>query len=178
MRRSYNSVNLNGRYPLRRVRVKCCGAARRTKMLKMALVLGGMLALAAPAQAQMNSADLKWGPAPPVFPAGAQMAVLSGDPGKAGTFVIRLKMPAGYKIPAHHHPTDEYLTVITGDFSLGVGDKLDETKSADLTAGGFAEAPAQMNHFAWTKSGAVVQVLADGPFAMTYVNPADDPTHH
>jgi hypothetical protein len=61
-------------------RVNCCGAARRTTMLKMALVLGGMLALAAPAQAQMNSADLKWGPAPPVFPAGARMAVLSGDP--------------------------------------------------------------------------------------------------
>jgi quercetin dioxygenase-like cupin family protein len=146
-------------------------------MLKMALVLGGILTLAAPAQAQMNSADLKWGPAPPVFPAGAEMAVLSGDPGKAGTFVIRLKIPAGYKIPAHHHPTDEYLTVISGDFSLGMGDKLDETKSADLTAGSFAEAPAQMNHFAWTKSGAVVQVWADGPFAMTYVNPADDPTH-
>ena len=107
-------------------------------MLKMALILGSMLALAAPAQAQMNSADVKWGPAPPVFPAGAQMAVLSGDPGKAGTFVIRLMIPAGYKIPAHHHPTDEYLTVISGDFSLGMGDKLDETKSADLTAGGFA----------------------------------------
>ena len=147
-------------------------------MLKMALILGGMLLLAAPAQAQVNSADPKWGPAPPVLPAGAQMAVLSGDPGKVGTFVVRLKMPPGYKIPAHHHPTDEYLTVISGDVSLGMGDKLDETKSADLTAGGFAEAPAQMNHFASTKSGAVVQVLADGPFAMTYVNPADDPTHH
>ena len=146
-------------------------------MLKMALVFGGMLALAAPAQAQMNSADLKWGPAPPAFPAGAQMAVLSGDPGKAGTFVIRLMMPAGYKIPAHHHPTDEYLTVISGDFSLGMGDKLDETKGDHLTNGGFAEVPAQMNHFAWTMSGAVVQVSADGPFAMTYVNPADDPTH-
>ena len=89
-------------------------------MLKMALVLG-MLALAAPAQAQMNLADLKWGPAPPVFPAGAQMAVLSGDPGKAGSFVIRLMMPAGYKIAAHHHPTDEYVTVISGDFFLGHG---------------------------------------------------------
>jgi hypothetical protein len=113
----------------------------------------------------------------PQFPAGAQMAVLSGDPGKAGKFVIRLMMPASYKIAAHYHPTDEYVTVISGDFSLGMGDKLDETKSAHLTAGGFAEAPAQMNHFAWTKSGAVVQVWADGPFA-TYVNPADDPTHH
>ncbi|HSZ52351.1 MAG TPA: cupin domain-containing protein [Caulobacteraceae bacterium] len=147
-------------------------------MLKMALVLGGVLGLVGPAQAQVNSTDLKWGPAPPVFPAGAQMAVLSGDPSSAGTFVIRLKMPAGYKIPAHHHPTDEYVTVIAGDFSLGMGDKLDAAKSADLAAGGFAKAPAQMNHFAWTKSGTVVQVSADGPFAMTYVNPADDPTHH
>jgi len=147
-------------------------------MLKMGLLLCGLLALAAPAQAQMNWADLNWGPAPPVFPAGAEMAVLSGDPSKSGTFVIRVKMPAGYKIPAHHHPTDEYVTVISGDFSLGIGDKLDETKSAYLTVGGFAMAPAQMNHFAWTKSGAVVQISADGPFTMTYVNPADEPTHH
>jgi uncharacterized RmlC-like cupin family protein len=146
-------------------------------MLKMALALGGVLAVAGSAQAQVNSADLKWGPAPAVFPKGAQMAVLSGDPGKAGVFVIRLTMPAGYKIGAHHHPTDEYVTVISGDFSLGMGDKLDAAKSAHLTAGGFAEAPANMNHFAWTTNGAVVQVSAEGPFAMTYVNPADDPTH-
>lgn len=147
-------------------------------MLRIALAFGGVLALAGSAQAQVNSTDLKWGAAPAVFPAGAQMAVLSGDPGKAGTFVIRLKMPAGYKIAAHHHPTDEYVTVVSGDFSLGMGDKLDEAKSAHLTAGGFADAPANMNHFAWTTGGAVVQVAAEGPFAMTYVNPADDPTHH
>lgn len=147
-------------------------------MLKIALVFGGAIALAGPAYAQMNSTDLKWGPAPPVFPTGAQMTVLAGDPTKSGTFVIRLKMPAGYKVPAHHHPTDEYVTVISGDFALGMGDKLDETKSAHLIASGFAEAPARMNHFAWTKDGAVVQISADGPFAMTYVNPADDPTHH
>jgi quercetin dioxygenase-like cupin family protein len=147
-------------------------------MLKVALALGGVLALVGSAQAQVNASDLKWGPAPPVFPAGAQVAVLSGDPGKAGTFVIRLKLPADYKIPAHHHPTNEYVTVISGDFSLGMGDKLDAAKSAHLTAGGFAEAPAQMNHFAWTGNGAVVQISADGPFGMTYVNPADDPTRH
>src|ERR1700739_4511263 len=133
-------------------------------MLRMALILGGVLGLVGPGQAQVNSTDLKWGPAPPVFPAGAQMAVLSGDPSSAGTFVIRLKMPAAYKIPAHHHPTAEYVTVITGDFSLGMGDKLDPAKGANLAEGGFAEAPARMNHFAWTKSGTVVQVSADGPF--------------
>jgi quercetin dioxygenase-like cupin family protein len=145
-------------------------------MIRIAVAVSILVSVASSASAQVNSANLKWGPAPAIFPKGAQMAVLSGDPGKAGVFVIRLKMPAGYKIPAHHHPTDEYVTVITGDFSLGMGDKLDPAKSAALAPGGFAEAPKGMNHYAFTKAGGVVQVSADGPFAMTYANPKDDPT--
>jgi quercetin dioxygenase-like cupin family protein len=89
--------------------------------------------------------------------------------------VIRLKMPAGYKIAAHNHPTAEMVTVLSGDFHLGMGDKLDEGKSIQLTSGGYAEAPAQMNHYAWTSSSTIVQVHGQGPFAITYVNPADDP---
>ncbi len=145
-------------------------------MRKSILALGMLVLSAASAHAQVNAANVKWGPAPPVFPKGAKMAVMAGDPGRSGLFIIRLKMPAGYKIPAHHHPTDENVTVISGDFSLGMGDKLDPAKSATLTAGGFAQAATGMNHFAFTKSGAVVEVAALGPFAMTYVNPADDPT--
>lgn len=145
-------------------------------MLRTAVLVSGLLFVGSAASAQVNSGDLKWGPAPAVFPAGAQMAVLSGDPGQAGVFVIRLNMPAGYKIPAHSHPTDEYVTVVSGDLSLGMGDKLDPAKSALLNPGGFAVAGARMNHFAFSKGGAVVQVSAEGPFAMTYVNPADDPT--
>src|SRR5947208_8616919 len=97
--------------------------------------------------AQMNSDDLKWGPAPAVFPKGAQMAVLSGDPGKTGLFTVRLKMPAGYAIQAHHHPTTEYVTVVSGDFALGMGDRLDPAKAMTLHSGGFAAAPAGMNHY-------------------------------
>jgi len=145
-------------------------------MLRTVVLVSGLLCLSTPVSAQVNSGDLKWGPAPAVFPAGAKMAVLSGDPGKSGVFVVRLKMPAGYKIPAHHHPTDEYVTVISGDLSLGMGDKLDPAKAAKLAPGGFAMAGAKMNHFASSTGGAVVQVSAEGPFAMTYVNPADDPT--
>ncbi len=147
-------------------------------MVKTVLALGLLLLGAFSAQAQVNTADIKWGAAPPVFPKGAQMAVMAGDPGKAGLFIIRLKLPAGYKIPAHHHPTDENVTVISGAFSLGMGNKLDPGKSATLTPGGFAVAMAGMNHFAFTKTGAVVEVAALGPFGMTYVNPADDPTRH
>ena len=45
--------------------------------------------------------DVKWGPGPPELPRGAQLAVLVGDPGKAVPFVIRAKLPDGYKIPTH-----------------------------------------------------------------------------
>ena len=145
-------------------------------MLKAVVLVSGLLCFASPPAAQVNTGDLKWGPAPAIFPAGAQMSVLSGDPTKAGLFVLRLKMPAGYKIPAHQHPSDEYVTVISGDLSLGMGDKLDPAMSAKLAPGGFAVAGAKMNHFAFSTGGAVVQVSAEGPFGMTYVNPADDPT--
>jgi len=90
-----------------------------------------ILPTAAPQAAEMqmkppvNVEDIKWGPAPPVIPPGAQLAVVAGDPSKEGLFTIRLKMPANYKVPAHHHPTDEFVTVISGDFRVGLGDKLD-----------------------------------------------------
>ena len=71
-----------------------------------------------PEAMSMNAAEIKWGDAPPDLPKGAQIAVLHGDPSKKAEFTIRLKMPAGYKIPAHHHPTDEYVTVISGDLTM------------------------------------------------------------
>jgi quercetin dioxygenase-like cupin family protein len=145
-------------------------------MKKIALAVCFATLAAVSVQAQMNSDDLKWGPAPAVFPKGAEMAVLSGDPGKTGLFTVRLKMPAGYAIPAHHHPTTEYVTVVSGDFALGMGDRLDRARGMALHAGGFAVAPAGMNHYAWAVTDAVVQVNAEGPFALTYVNPADDPS--
>lgn len=143
----------------------------RSIVLASALLIAGGTG----ASAQMNASELKWGPAPAAFPAGAQMAVLAGDPTKEGPFAIRFRMPAGFKVPPHSHPKDELVTVISGELSLGMGDKLDETKGKKLVAGGFAQAPAGMNHYVWTKSGAVVQVNAVGPFGMSYAEPANDP---
>ena len=119
--------------------------------------------------------DLKWSDAPPSLPAGAKIAVLQGDPGKAGPFTIRLQTPAGYKIPAHTHPTAESVTVISGTFNLGAGPKLDEAASHEMATGAFAVMPAGMQHFAWSKGECVVQVQAMCPFEIKYVNPADDP---
>jgi len=105
------------------------------------------------------------------------MAVLAGDPGTKGLFVVRLKAPSGYKIPAHQHPTAEAVTVISGDFHYGMGDKLDESKAEKLGPGGFIDMPANMNHYAFSGGGEVIiQIAGEGPFAIKYVNPADDPS--
>jgi quercetin dioxygenase-like cupin family protein len=119
---------------------------------------------------------VKWGPAPAVFPAGAKMAVMQGDPSKSELFTVRLDMPKGYRIAPHFHPTDEHITVISGNFAVGMGDKVDTKKVMTLTAGGFATAPARAHHYAIARTHTIVQVHAMGPFQLTYVNSADDPS--
>ena len=120
--------------------------------------------------------EIKWGPAPPSLPAGAQLAVVEGDPSKAGgTYVIRAKFPDGYRVPPHWHPVTENVTVIEGTLFVGMGDKFDETAGRQLTAGSFASMPKGMRHFAWAKGDTIIQVHGVGPFEVIYVNPADDP---
>jgi quercetin dioxygenase-like cupin family protein len=127
------------------------------------------------AKAIPKATTLHWGPAPAAFPKGAQMAVVSGDPGKTGEFVIQLSMPAGYKIPPHFHPTDETVQVQKGTFLVGMGDTLDLKSTKPMKVGDKGTIPAQMHHFAATSGATIVSVTAMGPFAMTYVNPADNP---
>ena len=130
----------------------------------------------APPHILVGPAELKWGPPPPVFEKGATFTVLSGDPGQAGIFVVRLKMPAGYKIAPHWHPTDEHVTVLSGTFALGMGDTFEKASMKALPAGGYALLPAEMRHYALAKTEVTVQVYGMGPFVLTYVNPSDDPS--
>lgn len=136
-----------------------------SRLLPLLLLTSPLAAQAAPA----------WGPAPPFLAKGAQFAVYQGDPGKPGEYTIRLKLPAGYIIAPHQHPTDENVTVISGHFLVGMGDAVDRSRTQALTAGGFITAPAQMHHFAVATDEVVVQVHGMGPFAITYVHAADDP---
>ena len=125
-----------------------------------------------------SASDVKWGPAPPALPAGGQMAVLDGDPSKVGVpFVIRAKLPDGYRIAPHWHPTDENVAVLSGSFSVGMGNKMDEGTMTAVTAGGFVHMPKTMRHYVMTKGETVIQVHGLGPFVVNYVNPADDPRH-
>jgi ketosteroid isomerase-like protein/quercetin dioxygenase-like cupin family protein len=126
--------------------------------------------------AMLTGRDVTWGNTPPGLPAGGKMAVISGDPGKAGPFALRVQLPAGYRIPAHWHPTDEQLTILSGSVALGMGDKFDEAALKDLPAGGYAMLPANMRHFLLARSATTFQVNGMGPFSIIYVNPADDPS--
>lgn len=119
--------------------------------------------------------DFQWGPAPPVFPPGAEMAVLQGDPGSNQEFTVRLRFPNGYRIPPHTHPTTENVTVLTGTFLAGMGTTFDESALAAYGRDGFASIPANHAHYAMARGETIVQVHAIGPFVLTYVNPADDP---
>ncbi|HKU62344.1 MAG TPA: cupin domain-containing protein [Gemmatimonadales bacterium] len=146
----------------------------RTILLSTALLLGAATLHAQTAK-HASATEPAWGPAPAVFPAGAQMAVISGDPSKAAPFTVELKVPDGYKIPPHFHPTDETVTVKEGTFNVGMGDTLDLAKTKAMKPGDKGTIPAGHHHYAAASGPTVVKVNGMGPFAMTYVNPADDP---
>jgi hypothetical protein len=123
----------------------------------------------------VNAADLKWGPAPTAFQPGAQVAVIDGDPTKAGPFVLRAKFPDGFKVMPHWHPTDESVTVLSGTLMAGMGEKWDDASMKAFTAGGFARLPKKSPHYVQAKGETLLQIQAMGPFVLTYVNPKDDP---
>ena len=121
------------------------------------------------------AAKLTWGRVPPSLPAGAKMAVVSGDPTKSGPFTIDLSMPSGYRIPPHFHPTEEKVTVKSGTFLFGMGDKMDKKSMKAMKTGESGAIPANMHHFAQAKGKTTVEVSSTGPFAITYVNASEDP---
>ena len=140
---------------------------------RFAVAAAAVVAFALPLSAQAPA--FNWGPAPAVFPTGVRMAVLQGDPSQPGYFTVRLELPAGTRIYPHFHPTDEYLTVISGTFLVGMGDSLNVAKASVMPAGAFGTVGANMHHYAIARGRVVVQVSAMGPFVLTYVNPKDMP---
>jgi quercetin dioxygenase-like cupin family protein len=119
--------------------------------------------------------DIKWGPAPPSVPAGAQAAVLYGDPGKDGLFAFRLKVPKGYHIAPHTHPKPEIVTVLSGTVRLGMGTTADHDKAQVLPAGSFFALTPGSEHYFFADEDTVVQLNSTGPWGINYVNPKDDP---
>lgn len=157
---------------------------RSSTHIALPILLIGAFAVAAVVPAAADSMkehtvvapeQVKWGPAPASIPAGAEAAVLYGDPSKEGLFALRLKLPPGYHIPPHWHPKPEIVTVISGTFRLGMGERADEGKAEALPAGSFFAFAPRMVHYAYADGETVVQLNSTGPWGLTYVNPKDDP---
>jgi quercetin dioxygenase-like cupin family protein len=141
------------------------------------VVLGMLVALVAVTWAadhvMVDPKDLKWEDTA-VLP-GAKVAIIEGPLDQPGPFMVRFKFPADYKVPAHWHPGIEHVTVLSGILNMGIGDKLDMTKTHPVPAGGVVIMQPKTNHFAWTKEETIVQVHGVGPWGVTFVDPADDP---
>ena len=150
--------------------------ASENVMKKILLVIASACLIPPAARADVgNSGSVKWTPAPPSLPKGAQAAILSGDPAKAGLSTMRLKFPPGYTVAPHHHPADELTTVLAGELSRGTGNTVDRAKATHFTTGGYGVVKAGMNHYVFTRSGVIEQVTGIGPWQVIYVNPKDDP---
>lgn len=156
---------------------------RVSRFRTMALLLLAAAALAAEARQaaaqnhpMVRPGELKWGPAPPVLPAGAQLAVLDGDPTKPGFFTIRLKFPDGYRIAPHTHPAIENVVVMSGTLLIGMGATRQDAAMHALPAGSFTSIPKASPHYAGAKGETVIQIYGQGPFVLEYVNPSDKPT--
>lgn len=123
-----------------------------------------------------GGAAVKWQAGPPDLPKGSQIAVLAGDPGKSGPFVLRVKFPPDTVVPPHRHTTAENLTVLSGDVYHGMGETLDKGHGERLQQGGFVFLPGMTPHSVWTTGAeAIVQVTGTGPFGLIYTNPEDNP---
>lgn len=118
---------------------------------------------------------IEWQPAPASLPDGAQVVVLDGDPSQEGPFTMRLRMPDGYRIPPHFHPSAERVTVISGTFRVGMGESFDDSAATALGPGAYAALAPGVAHFARADGETVIQLNNTGPWTLTYVHPEDDP---
>jgi hypothetical protein len=129
----------------------------------------------APAHVMVMPDDVDWQPVPSL-PEGARVAVLEGNPAEAGPFTMRLSLPPGYTIPVHTHTVTERVTVMAGTFHIGLGETFDREAAHALPAGSLMVMEGGLAMYGFTgDEPTVIQLNGDGPWGITYLDPADDP---
>jgi quercetin dioxygenase-like cupin family protein len=130
----------------------------------------GLVASAADAPTIVLADQAKYAPAPAPYPSGAMVAVLSGDPSKAGSqYTVRLKLPDQATVAPHTHGDTENVTVISGTLMVGVGTAMNLNSMVTLSPGSFVSIPAGLAHYAIAKGETVLQVTGVGPASMTLI---------
>lgn len=144
-------------------------------------ILAGATVLHAAASADtghevLHADAIEWLEGPETLPPGAEIAVLHGDPYAEGVYALRVKLPADYVVPPHHHPLTENVTVIEGTLYIGMGETFEPDAGQAMPAGSFISIPPGHAHAAWTEDEPVIfQLHAEGPYQITYIDPEDDP---
>jgi hypothetical protein len=130
----------------------------------------------AQAKVTLTPDQVKWAPVSSLLP-GAFSAVIFGAPDKPGPYAYRVKFPPNFHVQPHSHPETRTYTVLSGTFYQGEGDKFDESKLMARPAGSYYTWVGGLPHFGATKDEEVVLQISscDGPTAIRYVDPADDP---
>ena len=111
------------------------------------------------------------------MPYGMRMMYLHGDPSQPGPYVLRIRVPTGYKIPPVKYPDDRVTTVLKGKMWNAEGERYDPMKMQEWEAGTMFVTPANTPHYQWARTELILQVVGFGPIdnPVTYINPDDDP---
>jgi quercetin dioxygenase-like cupin family protein len=99
---------------------------------------------------------------------GVATALIAGNPKQGPTYTIRAKFSPNTRVPAHFHPDQRVVTVISGTYYLGSGEKFDESAMKAYGPGTVILVPAGAPHFSASREdGAVVQESGDGATGIT-----------
>jgi quercetin dioxygenase-like cupin family protein len=127
----------------------------------LAVTCGLALAQTASVDPVLPSA-LKWA-SPPQIP-GLRGAWVLGSESGTGTYVQRVILQQGARIPLHTHPDTRYSTVLSGTLYVSFGNATDDRSFVAVPAGGLYVAPANQPHTLWARDGEVVyQEAGTGP---------------
>lgn len=101
---------------------------------------------------------------------GEQLALLAGDPARAGEYTLRRRFPAGHRTLPHWHPHAEYGSVLSGVLYLGIGEQPNRAQAVAVAAGGFIRLPPYTPHYTYADEPVVLQVHGPGPRRTYYVH--------
>ncbi len=146
--------------------------------LRLAMFVSAMLAASAavaenvtPGVVALTPDEMKWRSQGVLAAPGLEQANLVGDPAKPGPYTIRIRFPQGYRIPPHTHPDAREVTILSGTYATGYGERFDPAGLKVLPAGSFYTEPANVPHYIEIKEDVVLQVSGTGPSGRKYVNP-------
>src|SRR5262249_40120644 len=124
----------------------------------------------APGVLALTPVEMKWTSQGGLAAPGMEQLNLVGDPAKPGPYTLRLKFPKGFKIAPHTHPDSREVTILSGTFATGYGEKFDAASLKILPAGSFYTEPANVPHYIEIKEEVILQVSGTGPSGRQYVN--------